>query len=158
VPTARLQTVLVILAGAAAPAGLARAAMRNGWPILPGPVDRARIAQSLACGASSVVIIHIPAAGEQGLELVHSLRTSWRSTVVIAIGDATTEDEEVLARTAGAGLYLSATADADLIERTVAALVVQKPYASRASRSLTGLAHERRDPRTPLTLPSLEGV
>jgi hypothetical protein len=136
VQTNQPQTVLVILTGAAAPAGLARAAIRNSWPILQGPLNRVQLDQSLTRDCSSVVLVHVPALQDQGLELIHGLRSSWRSTVVIAIGDASTEESEVRARVAGASLFLPGTSEADVIERTVLALMGQDPHVSRTPSSV----------------------
>jgi DNA-binding NarL/FixJ family response regulator len=131
--------VLVILSGAAAPTGLARAAIRKGWPILQAPIDEAQLNQSVARGCSNVVIVHIAMPQEQGLEFVRVLRSSWRSVVVIAVADTTTEDAEVRARVAGAGLFLPASADADLIERTVLSLMNQGPRETRPSPPIWAL-------------------
>ncbi len=132
-PTCPPQTVFVILTGSVPPAGLARAAVRNGWPIHHTPPNRAQLEIALAAGHSSVVIIHVANPEEPALDLIHSLRSSRRCAVVIAIGSAATENSEIQARAAGAGLFLPASADADLIESTVRALIVQPPARSLAS-------------------------
>jgi DNA-binding response OmpR family regulator len=123
------QTVFVILTGAAAPSGLARAAIRNGWPILDGPLDTVQLHQALARGRSGVVIVHVPIPHVSALEMIRAFQASWRCAVVIAMGAVESEQDEVLARAAGAGLFLPETADADLIERTVRALAVPEARA-----------------------------
>ena len=141
--TERLQPVLVILTGAAAPAGLARAAIRKGWPILQAPIDQAQFNQSVARENSSVVIVHIATPQDQGLEFVRLLKSSWRSTVVIAVAETTTEDAEVRARVAGAALFLPGTADAEIIEHTVLSLVNHGPRNTRTSTWTRGAQEPR---------------
>jgi len=145
VPTSPPQTVYVILTGASAPPGLARAAVRNGWTIHQTPPSRAQLEQALARGHSSVVIIHIPIADDVALHLIQSLKSSWRSVVIIALSSAATEQAEIQARAAGAGLFLPAAADADLIERTVLALNIQPRRTPAPARPVTKpLTHARR--------------
>jgi hypothetical protein len=129
VQTAPSQTILVILTGAAVPPGLARAAVRNGWPILEGPLDPSQLRQTLARGTSGVVMVHIPVAHVAALEMIRGFRNVSRSTTVIAVGAADSEHDEILARAAGASLFIPDTADADLIESTVRSLA---PPAARA--------------------------
>lgn len=127
------QTVFVILTGAAAPSGLARAAVRNGWPILEGPLDAVQLHQALARGTSGVAIVHIPVPHVAALEMIRAFQASWRCAIVIAVGAVEWEHDEILVRAAGAALWLPESADADQIERTVRALVV--PAGRRARRA-----------------------
>jgi ActR/RegA family two-component response regulator len=124
-PNGPIQTVFVILVGAVAPAGLARAAVRNGWPIHRALPRRTSLDLSSGAGRPAVVIVHLPVADDPALELIQSLRDSRRCSIIIALGAAANEDAEIRARAAGAGLYLPDTADADLVERTVRALALQ---------------------------------
>lgn len=134
---AQPQTVFVILTGGAAPPGLARAAVRNGWPILDGPLDAVELHQALVRGNSGVVIVHIPIPHETALAMIRGFQASWRCAVVIAVGAVEFEQDEILARTAGAGLFLPESADVDLIERTVRALVVPASRARVRASSAT---------------------
>ncbi len=136
-PTRPTQTVFVILTGAEAPPGLARAAVRNSWPILDAPLNRAQLEQALDRHHSSVVIIHVPAAADPALHLIGTLRASRRCSVVVAVSTATTEEAEIRARAAGAGLFLPASADADVVERTVLALNVTPRRAAGAATTVT---------------------
>jgi len=126
-------------------AGLARAAVRNGWPIHANPTTHAQIEQVVACADDSVVIIHIPVADDLALDLIGRIRSSRRRAVVIAVSAAGTEDAEIQARASGAGLFLPASADADLIERTVQALIVPAPRAAGGHATMAApLSHPRR--------------
>jgi ActR/RegA family two-component response regulator len=135
-PTGPTQTVFVILVGAVAPAGLARAAVRNGWPIHRALPHRSQLDMSSGPGRPAVVIVHLPVADDPALDLIQSLRDSRRCTVIIALGAAADEDAEIRARAAGAGLFLPDTADADLVERTVRALALQPDRVPRTRPSL----------------------
>lgn len=134
------QTVLVILSTATPPPGLARAAVRNGWPIHNAPVSHTQLIASLDRGHSAVAIVHIPLAEEPALSIIRALRASGRCAILIAVSAAATDDAEVHARAAGASLFLPAAASAELIERTVLAL--------HAPAQRTAPAHE------PLARPS----
>ena len=57
-------------------------------------------------GQAGVVLIHVPMADDPALDLIRGLRSSWRSAVVIAIGTRASDEAEIRARAAGAGVDL----------------------------------------------------
>lgn len=134
-PTSPTHTVLVIFGDGEAPAGLARAAVRNGWPIYKAGLSPTQVEGELDRSQSRVVIVHIPASDEAALDLIRGLRRSRRCPAIIGISTAGTEGAEIRVRAAGASLFLPGTADADLIERSVQAMDVPARRAARAEVS-----------------------
>ncbi len=137
-PHADPQTVIVILTGSIVPAGLARAAVRNGWPLIHGPLDAKKFRQSLIARPYRVAIVHIPVAHDDALDLVRRLREDARATVVVAVGIAGSELDETLARAAGASLFLPDTINAEAVEHTVRALVGAPHQTTESRRSAQG--------------------
>lgn len=136
------QTVLVILTGAAVPPGLARAAVRNGWPILDGPLDPSELRLTQSMENTGVAMIHIPIPHATALGMIRGFRDASRSTVV-AVGAADSEHDEVVTRAAGASVFLPESADADLIESTVRALMAPAVRSQRPGHCPSGPASAR---------------
>lgn len=149
-----IQPAIVILDGSEPPAGLTRAAVRNGWPI-HRPQTHRGTTLAIARGRWRVVLIHVPAFDDSTLPIIRNLKASRRCSVIVAVSSAPDEDAEIRARIAGADFFLPATAEADLIERTVLAVLAPPEYsphtAARPAQPSTAMQPSTDESLQPIT-------
>lgn len=111
--------VAVLLGIGEAPAGLARAALRNGWLIVPGGVLDARRVHAVSAGSRPACLVHVCRGSAEAIEAIAALRQARWCAGVIAVGDASVPTLEVASRAAGAACFLDESGSPESFERAV---------------------------------------
>lgn len=121
--------VLVIVLCGTVHVGLARVALRQGWPIRS--LDTAVAAmREIRDRCPRVVVVQVTLLSNEPVKLIRLLRYGLQPAVVVAVASTHRTQLERVVRDAGANCYLPAADDDRSVERMVAAMLETAPSRS----------------------------
>jgi len=103
--------------------GLARLAMRHGWPLIHLPTA-AGVMRLIGRQRVDLAVVHIAVEAQQAVELIRWLRATRKESLLMAVSSGGCEEIERMARLAGVQCYLPQTDDVSL-ERAVSEMLRQ---------------------------------
>jgi len=126
--------VLVIVLCGTVHVGLARAALRMGWPIRSLETAVAAM-REIRDRCPRVVVVQVTLLSSEPIKLIRLLRYGLQPAVVVAVASTHRTQLERMVRDAGASCYLPAAENDEGIEQMVAAMLETAPARSASGVS-----------------------
>ena len=101
--------------------GLALSATQNGWPLLQATTADEVFYEFRQC-RPRVLIVQLSLSFGEALKLINLTRQHWQQVSLVAVTPSHDDQIELAVRSAGAN-YLPATANVNLVEQTVTAIL-----------------------------------
>jgi len=114
--------VLIVVMAEDVDESLALSATQNGWPLLQATTADEVFFELCQC-RPRVLIVQLSLPLGETLKLISRTRHHWQQVSLVAVTPSHDNQIELAVRRAGADCYLPATADVDLVEQTVTAIL-----------------------------------